>query len=239
MLKKLTPLFVSLCAASAAFAGSVTKNGTDSAYVYQDIGTYHAVLWSSGDVNGWRNLSWSGAPGTVVYQWDLAQGGSIGRIGRDANSSGYNANIRASAASAMSVSRTVTATGLSGGFWQNIVYGYLHDNANSNWCTTEYYVIDRCQSWYNSGWTSIGSYTSDGSNHYAYKKYGANGPFWQYISFREIARWSGTVTLKNSMNKWRAGGMADHYVKEIAVGAENWNAGKGKFTLSGISIQAP
>jgi endo-1,4-beta-xylanase len=73
----------------------------------------------------------------------------------------------------------------------------------------EYYVVENQGKGYNPGGTKKGTVTSDGSAYDVWLHQQVNQPsiqgtstFNQYISVRQTARSSGTVTLQNHFTAW-------------------------------------
>lgn len=91
-----------------------------------------------------------------------------------------------------------------------------------------------------TGGSEMGTVTSDGGTYTIWKNQRVNEPsiegtstFWQYISIRNGARTSGTVTLENHFNAWASHGMNLGSMNLQVVAVESWSgSGSASQTVS-------
>lgn len=101
----------------------------------------------------------------------------------------------------------------------------------------EYYIMEDNHAYPAQG-TVKGTVTSDGATYTIYENTRVNEPsiqgtatFNQYISVRNSARTSGTVTVQNHFNAWASHGMNLGAMNYQVVAVEGWG-GSGSASLS-------
>jgi hypothetical protein len=114
----------------------------------------------------------------------------------------------------------------------------------------EYYIMEDFPSPPTGGLTQVGTLTSDGSSYTFYKHQQVNQPsivstsstFEQYISIRQSPRQSGTVTVANHFNAWKAAGLNLGSLNYQILSTESYGGGSGSSTVTvsqGSSSPAP
>ncbi|OQO13653.1 hypothetical protein B0A48_01882 [Cryoendolithus antarcticus] len=104
----------------------------------------------------------------------------------------------------------------------------------------EYYVVENQGKGYNPGGSQKGTFTTDGSSYVVWQHQQTNQPsiqgtstFQQYISIRQSARSSGTVTLANHFSAWSGFGMQLGTQNFQVLAVESWQgAGSASLKLS-------
>jgi endo-1,4-beta-xylanase len=144
-------------------------------------------------------------------------------------SSGNIEDSRYTSFSPITYTSNLSASGIS------LIYIY-------GWTTNplvEYYIIENTMGYQPTG-TQKGTLTSDGSAYAILMRYvnvvqhlGSPPVHSQYVSIRQSARTSGTVTLANHFNAWAAAGMKLGTFNYQVLAAESWyGSGQGSFSVA-------